>query len=138
MFVGLAVGVVPMVVSWVFPVVSGWEAMAVGVGCIPLGSRPGVRGGIGEVVLCMSSMRLTLEVLDLVFIVGAGDGEMGGDGESSPTIVGIGSAGGPAVLLALRMDVWAAFRVGGVPPYSSTRDSVSSSCGVSGWVLDLG
>jgi len=67
-------------------------------------------------------MQLTLEVLDLVFIVGAGDGKMGGDRESSPMIVGIGSAGGPAVLLVLQMDVWAVFHVGGgVPPYLLTR-----------------
>ena len=38
----------------------------------------------------MSSIRFTLEVLDLVFMVGFGDGEVGGDGESSPAIMGIG------------------------------------------------
>ena len=41
----------------------------------------------------MSSMRFTFEVLDLVFLAGAGDGEMGGDGESSPAIIGIDRGG---------------------------------------------
>ena len=47
-------------------------------------------GEMDGAVLCMSSIRFTLDVLDLVFMDGAGDGEMGGDGESSPAIVGIG------------------------------------------------
>ena len=44
---------------------------------IPCG---GAGEGGGGAVLCMSSMRFTLEVLDLVFLVGARDGEMGGGG----------------------------------------------------------
>ena len=61
----------------------------------------GAGEGGGGAVLCMSSMRFTLEVLDLVFLVGAGDGEMGGEGESSPVIFGIDKVGGPLVLLAM-------------------------------------
>lgn len=49
----------------------------------------------------MSSKRLTFEVLDLVFLVGAGDGKMGGDGESSPAIIGIDRGGRPLGLLVL-------------------------------------
>ena len=46
-------------------------------------------------VLWLSSIRFTLETLDLVLMAGAGDGEMGGDGESSPAIIGICRVGGP-------------------------------------------
>ena len=45
-------------------------------------------------------MRFTLEVLDLVFLVRAGEGEMGGEGESSLAIIGIERAGGLLILLA--------------------------------------
>ena len=38
-------------------------------------------------------MRFTFEVLNLVFLAGARDGEMGGDRESSPAIIGIDRGG---------------------------------------------
>jgi len=65
----------------------------------------------------MSSIRFTLEVLDLVFMVGFGDGEVGGDGESSPAIMGIGM-GWLVVLLS-----------------SAVGAVYLSSCS-SGWALD--
>ena len=49
----------------------------------------------------MSSILFTLDVLDLVLMVGVGVGEMGGDGESSPVIMGIDMVGGPASWLML-------------------------------------
>jgi len=79
----------------------------------------------------MSNIQFTLDVLNLVFMVGAGDGETGGEGESSPAITGIGRMEGPIVLLALRAEVWGLPCMRGVAPYSLTRDSVSSSCCVS-------
>jgi len=80
------------------------RALAVVMRCSTLVSGPGAREGRGEVVLCVSSMRFTFEVLDLVFLAGAGDGEMGGDGESSPAITGIDKVGFPMVLLGLRAE----------------------------------
>ena len=49
----------------------------------------------------MSSMQFTFEVLDLIFLAGAGDGEMEGDRESSPAIIGIDRGGRPLGLLVL-------------------------------------
>ena len=65
-------------------------------------------------------------------MVGAGDGKTGGEGESSPAITGIDRVALLAVLLALRAKVWGMLCVGGVLPYLLTRDSMSSSCSVSG------
>ena len=79
-----------------------WGVRVVSVGCAVFISWLGTGEGIGDAVLSMSSMQFTLAVLDLVFLVGAGDGEMGGEGESSPKITGIDRRGGPAVLLALQ------------------------------------
>jgi len=79
---------------------SRWGVVSVIVGCTLAVPCPGP-GGAGVVLFCMSSIRFTLEVLDLVFMVGAGDGEMGGEGESSPATAGIDQVGGLAVLLAL-------------------------------------
>ena len=45
-----------------------------------LSSIPIAGGVMGGAFLCMSSMRFTLEVLDLVLMVGVGDGETGGEG----------------------------------------------------------
>jgi len=113
--------------------------MVVAMGRSSIVSCPGTGGGRGEVVLCISSMRFTLEVLDLVFLVGAGDGEMGGEGESSLAITGIGKVGSTVALLVLRVEggggTFHVCGMGGVAPYSSTRESVSLSCSVSGWVL---
>jgi len=56
---------------------------------------------------------------------------MGGDGESSPAITGIDKVGFPMVLLGLRAEGGGPFcvgSVGGVTLYSSTRDSMFSSC----------
>ena len=65
----------------------------------------------------MSSIQFTLEVLNLVFMVGFGDGKVGGDGESSPAIMGIGMG-------------WL------VVPLSSAVGAVYSSSCSSGWALD--
>ena len=109
--------------------------MDVAVGFTAPSSCSGLGRGMGAAVLCMSSIRFTLDVLDLVLMDGAGDGEMGGEGESSPAITGSGRIEWPDVLLVLQAEVGSALWVRGVAPYSSTRDSVSSSCCVSGWVL---
>jgi hypothetical protein len=98
-------------------------------------SRMGI--GPGLPVLCRSSIRFTLEVLNLVLMVGARDGKMRGEGESSPEIAGMGKEVGTADLLALRAEVGSAVRVVGVTLYSSMRDSMSLLCCVSGWVLAL-
>ena len=94
MFVGLAGA------EALFPVVPPWftslhcmVVVAIAPGCSMFVPGLGARGGGGVAVLCMSSLQFTLEVLNLVFLVGAGDGEMGGEGESSPAIVGINRAG---------------------------------------------
>ena len=86
-------------------------------------------GGAGKAIFCMSSMWFTFDVLDLVFMVSAGDREIGGEGESSPVIVGIGRLG-PAFWPVLwkgeaALHVWC---VGGVVPYSLMRGSMSSLC----------
>jgi len=65
---------------------------------------------------------------------GWGRGDWGG-GDSSSAIFGMDREGVLMVLLMLRAEVWVVFCAGGVTPYSSTRESVSSSCGVSGRVL---
>ena len=115
--------------------------VAVVAGCTMPVPCSSMGGKLGEVVLCMSSIRFTLDVLDLVFMVGAGDGEMGGDGESSPFITGMDRRGGPMVWLVVWMEGWAMFRVlgaGRVVPVISVVDSVSSSYCGSGRVLGGG
>jgi len=102
---------------------------------ILLGSIPIAGGVMGGAFLCMSSMWFTLEVLNLVLMVGVGDGETRGEGDSSSAIFGMDREGVLMVLLILRAEVWVVFHVGGVTLYLSTRESVSSSCGVSGRVL---
>jgi hypothetical protein len=97
-----------------------------------------VEGGTIGVVLCMSSILFTLDVLDLVLMDGAGVGEMGGEGESSPVIMGIDMVGGPAVWLVLRAEGGMALCVigpGGVVPNSLTMGSMSSPHCASGWAL---
>ena len=86
----------------------------------------------------MSSILFTLDVLDLVLMVSVGVGEMGGDGESSPVIMGIDMVGGPASWLMLREEGGATLcvtRPGWVVPNSSVMGSMSSPCCASGWAL---
>ena len=133
---GLVVTFVPSIIFWARSMFPWWGVVTVVAGCSGFVFCALTWGGAGKAVPCMSNMRFTFDVLDLVFMVGARDGEMGGEGESSPTIVGIGRMGpvlwpvlwkGGAALCA-----WCA---GGVAPYSSTRGSMSSSCCDSGVVL---
>jgi hypothetical protein len=70
-------------------------------------------------------------VLDLVFMVRAGDGEMGGDGESSPAIMGIDRVGGPMLWLVVQREGLVTFRVfgtGGFVLSVSAVGPVSSPC----------
>ena len=88
---------------------------------------PGAGRGVA---LCTSSILFTLDVVDLVFMVRAGDGEIGGDGESSPAIMGIDSVG-PTAWLVVWREGGAALRVlgtGGVVSFMSAMGPVSSSC----------
>jgi hypothetical protein len=72
-------------------------------------------------------------MLNLVLMVGAGDGKMGGEGESSLIIAGIGKEGGTMVLFCLQMEVSTVLHVEGVVSYSSIWDAKSLSCCGSVW-----
>ena len=135
---GLAVGMDPGSVGLGCPCFSGWAVVTAVGGVVRAGGAGSEGVGLGGAFLWMSSIQFTFDVLDLVFMVGAGDSETGGEGESSPAITGIDRVVWFAVLLALRAEVWGMLRMGGVPPYSSTRDSESSSCSVSGIGVRVG
>lgn len=113
---------------------SHWDCLVAVARLAGFGACTLVGGVLGGASLWASSIWLTLEELDLVLMVGAGDGETGGDGDSSPMIAGIGMGGGITVLFGLRAEVSAVLRAEGVVPYSSTRDTRSSSCCVSVWL----
>ena len=135
---GLAVGMDPGSMELGRPRFSRWVVVTAVGSIVHAGGAGSEVVGLGGAFLWMSSIRFTFDVLDLVFMVGARDGETGGEGESSPTITGIDRVVWLAVLLALQAEVWGMLRVGGVPPYSSTRDSESSSCSVSGIGVRVG
>ena len=83
-------GVVFSAMDLVSLVCSCWADMVVTARLVAFGICSGAGRGLGGADLWASSIWFTLEALDLVLMAGAGDSEMGGEGESSLVIAGIG------------------------------------------------